>query len=212
MKKYHLYLYINYNNCFTETDDPKKCLITDCMNCKDNHYFITNQQHKKIVESPQFLQITDYNTILKNYEIEALDNPNEDNFINYLINNNSNYRIIDPETKIIIKYSKEDLELIDDLTRKYNINYINLYNIKEKKELKSLIKNLKIHKNISIILSSGFTLTTLLTSNTFIENPKFITAILTSISAICLAKNIKNTVQDNIDIKINKKLAKTLKK
>ena len=210
MKKYNLYLYLDYDSCLEATDNPADCLITDCLKCHENLFFITDCNNKCVAKSHNFDKFNLENFKLEEYEIEAFDEPDEKNFIEYLVLDSSNYRMIDIFNNIIIRYCDEDLEVVNNIIAKYGEEHVFLYATNDPEDIKSTIKNLRIHRNASIVLSGGFVLSTVLSFRSLIKHPSIVPVILVGTSIKCLGDNLKNVRQDNIDIKVNKKLLKKL--
>lgn len=225
MKKYTLYLYIEQENC-KKNPNFLECHFCDCPSCNLSSYYILDETGE-IIEQSFNLDITqprNYRTNIFTIETNDIIPPNK--FSEYLKNLDNDYRLIDQLTNKIKKFNNKDEELLseiinedeyeeevlDDIYENLALENIELYEEPDNiKFLKSKIRNLRIHRNASVILTGGFVLVNTLALDSFMEQPKFIPFAISGITMICGAKNITETRLDNLEIKVGKKLIKKLK-
>lgn len=206
MKEYDLYLFI----------DEKKLQEIDRSNlnpflCKYINYVIMDQ-NQNIISQVNHNNIE--NPTCELYKIQVFDNLDENNtnFLNYLFDNSSNYRIIDTSNNLIISYNKDDLEILSDLIKKYGDERINLYYSENEDEIKKRIHEYKFKKNAYLSLSGLLGSIDLVALNYLSEDVNFIPLIIILMLTSGVASSLKCSFDKNIDLTINKRQYKQLKR
>lgn len=217
MKEYIIQLYIDFIKCSNyfseECHEDFNCFR--CYNC--TALKIINKSGDVIIDNlDNFLNNLD-NVEVLNFILETNDNFDENNFLSYFYNKNSNYRVTDLHDDLIVAYSDEDFSMLEDLIDKYGSENVCLYNKDyNKKDLKMEIVKLRLQKLCLLLLNltfgtiTGFSLFKLVTNNDVLSVSELLLLIVLLINVKAALSIDEEAKGVNASIEVKKRLLKKL--
>lgn len=211
MKEYIIQLYVNESKCDEIKDDDcntLKCL--DCLGC--TALVVTNSNsNNEVINTLNNFKIDKETTSVYHILLETFDEVDDTNFMMYLFNDNSDFRLTDLEDDRILVHFNSEFENFKDLFEEFGYDNINLYNRNyDIKELKSKIRNLKLLRNVYCFLSTSFGVGVAVSIFQCFNGNTLLALLAGVISYTGHLGTFSEFEKNYIDVKVNKRLLKKL--